>query len=37
MEGATVPATNVDDSFEAFYGIPYALPPIGNLRFAVSN
>lgn len=37
MEGTTVPETNVDDSFEAFYGIPYALPPIGHLRFAVSG
>lgn len=37
MEGTTVPATSTDDSFQAFYGIPYALPPIGNLRFAVST
>ncbi|KAG4065486.1 hypothetical protein HA402_009047 [Bradysia odoriphaga] len=34
VEGTTVPATDADDSFEAFYGIPYAHPPIGNLRFA---
>lgn len=37
VAGTTIPATNTDDSFEAFYGIPYAHPPIGSLRFAVSN
>lgn len=25
------------DSYQSFVGIPYAEPPINNLRFAVSN
>lgn len=37
IEGVTVPATDADDAFEAFYGIPYAHPPTGILRFAVSK
>lgn len=37
ITGITVPANDVDEAFEAFYGIPYAQPPTGNLRFAVSN
>lgn len=37
IQGTTIPATNVDNSFEAFYAIPYAEPPVGDLRFAVSD
>lgn len=37
INGTTIPSTDLDDAFEAFFGIPYAQPPTGNLRFAVSK
>lgn len=36
VEGVAKTGYQVDE-FEAFYGIPYAEPPIGALRFAVSR
>lgn len=35
VKGITLPSYQTE-SFEAFLGIPYAEPPIGKLRFAVS-
>lgn len=38
LRGTTVAGDTPEDSaYEAFYGIPYAQPPVGPLRFAVST
>lgn len=35
IEGVAQPGYQINE-YEAFFGIPYAEPPIGDLRFAVS-
>lgn len=35
VRGTLLSSTDGEDPFEAFIGIPFAEPPIGDLRFAV--
>lgn len=35
VEGVAQPGYQINE-YEAFFGIPYAEPPVGDLRFAVS-
>lgn len=36
LQGKVEPDSKLRPSYEAWYGIPYASPPVGTLRFEVS-